>query len=119
MAFEKYAKYLDNMAGQGKNIIPGFKTVIPDINNFYTGLEMKPALTGALMIGTLAWGVGSQIVPSVMDPNGSRAAAMKNTQDTGYLPGMSGDAVGNASSGNRNLGATGDIVFGMYNARKG
>lgn len=119
MAFERYGKYLDKMAGQGKTILPGFKTVIPDVNNFYTGLEMKPGLNAALTIGALAWGVGSKIVPALMDPNGSRAAATKNTEDVGSLPGMAGDAVGNVNSGRRDLGATGDIVFGMHNARKG
>ena len=119
MAFERYAKYLDRMTGEGKKILPGFNNVIPDATNVYTGLEITKGLSTTLKVGALAWGVGSQIIPAAIDPKGSRAAAQRNTEDVGYLPGMSSDGVGNAGSGKRNLGATGDIVFGMHNARKG
>lgn len=112
-----WEKYLNKMAGQGKNIAPGIGMVKPHRSNLYTGLEMKKGVAMGLTAGVLAWGVGSSIFKGTV--NVGRDAAMANTEDVGTMGRTGADAVGNATGGQRNLGATGDMVFGMHNSRKG
>jgi hypothetical protein len=112
-----WEKYLGRMAQQGKKFAPGFHPVKPHRTNLYTGLEMNRGLAIGITAGALAWGIGSSIASS--EVNKGKNAALSNTEDVGSLGRMSGDAVGNVVGGRRNLGATGDMVFGMHNSRKG
>lgn len=117
MARSGWEKYLGRMAQEGKNIAPGIGMVKPHTSNLYTGLEMKRGLAVGLTAGLVAWGVGSAYFDGKV--NQGRDAALRNTEDVGSLNRMGADAVGNVSGGKRNLGATGDMVFGMHNSRKG
>lgn len=112
----QWEKYITRMSKEGKKIIPGFDIVKPHTSNLYTGLELNRGVSIAAGVAGLAWGAGSTLAGMNL---GSKGDATQNVEDVGALPGMSADAVGNATGGSRSLGATGDLVFGMYNARKG
>lgn len=119
MAFDRYNRFLKRMQNQGKTI-PGFNYVRPHVSNFFTGLEMKNNVSKSLMAGIVAWGVGSVIVNAVIDNEigYTKKQLTNNAEDVGFLPGMSGDAVGNSYYGRKDLGAVGDLVFGLHNARR-
>lgn len=93
----------------------GFKHVHNSVEN---PLGMKPTklLAGTVAVGALGFAVASGALSVA---NRKADIAMQNAEEVGNLAAMSYDAVGNMSKGKRDLGATGDIVFGMYNARKG
>jgi len=111
----RYEKYLNKLKAEGKNI-PGFKYVKPELGNMYTGI--KPTkLAAGLVIGTaLAYAVGQSAWNTA---NRGRDKSMASATDTGNFAGMSYDAVGNISNGQRDLGATGDLVFALHKARRG
>jgi hypothetical protein len=96
---------------------PGMKFVTPELGNFYTGIKPTKATTALGMIGIAAWAVGA----GAYQATGGRgvAAARNNAEDLGNLSALSYDAVGNIYKGRRDLGATGDIVFGLHNSRRG
>lgn len=109
-----------------KNIVKStFKDVVgkdglPDkkLGNFYTGKKINPihlgvggaaAIGGSFMVG----GANSHYKEPL------RLATMNNYQEYGAPDVMSYDGVSQGSSTPRNLNATGDIVFGLHNGRKG
>ena len=86
----------------------GLKWVGQSASNFWTGVRVtKPA--AALGIGALALYSAASGAKAAADYR--MAESLANTQDVGQLP-----ATNYISTGARsNLGATGDLVFGLHN----
>jgi hypothetical protein len=114
----KYTRFLERMNDAGKTI-PGFRYVQPDWNNMFTGLEIKKSAAYTAGLGVLAFGAGMAAVNSFADTNIRRTDIISSAEDVGNLGRLSYDAVANAANGSRDLGATGDLVFGLHNMRRG
>lgn len=112
---ERYGKFLKDEYAQGHKFL-GLKAVEPGVENMFTGLKPTKAAAALAVTGLLAYGA----VKTAWDTTVERKQrVMSKAEDVGTLPSLGYDAVGNVSGGKRDLGATGDMVFGMYNARKG
>ena len=90
------------------------RIVDPNVGNLFTGHELKSGVDKTLALGAFGFGVGLGVVQSHKDGNQSPIE-----ESIGNLPGLSYDAVSNASGGRNELGATGDLVFGLHSQRKG
>lgn len=69
----------------------------------------------AIVAGVAAWGIGAGRA------NYQRDTLTRNAEYVGNLPSMDYDAVPNVdqATGRRDFGATGDLVFGLNNSRRG
>lgn len=85
----------------------------PDWSNMFVGHRMKPGMDKAIGIGAIAVGAGIGYL------SGKTQEPETWQEDVGNLPILSYDAVPNAIGGRRDLGATGDLVFGLHNQRRG
>lgn len=92
-----------------------FNVVQPSVTNAFTGYEVKPGLDNVLATGAMAFGVGVAAVQA----NTIDTRAPVRSDQAGSLQGLSYDAVANTSAGRRDLGATGELVFGLHNQRRG
>ena len=109
-------QYMSNVAKRTAGVaLRPYKRVDPSWGNFFTGHELKGGVDKALAAGALAFGVGAGIKEAVFDDPKNSVPA----EYAGTLPGLSYDAVPNAAGGRRDLGATGDLVFGLHNQRRG
>jgi hypothetical protein len=81
-------------------------------------------LAGALTLaGIAAWGIGAGVI------SGREQVMQQNAEYVGNVPSMDYDGSPNvdtktgkpvfSTSGARNFGATGDLVFGLNNSRRG
>lgn len=91
------------------------KRVDPSLTNAYTGYEMKRGWDIGLAAGALSFGVGV----SAVQANTVDTKVVARSEQAGTLQGLSYDAVPNAAGNRRDLGATGDLVFGLHNQRRG
>lgn len=92
-----------------------YKRVEPSIKNAYTGYRIKPGVETGLAMGVVAFGAGIGAVKGGV----MYRRKYPQSEQAGTLPGLSYDGVPNATDGRRDLGATGELVFGLHNARKG
>lgn len=96
--------------------LPGLKYVAPGPENAFLGVRMsKPAI--GLAIAGIA---GASIISGIRgtaDP--IQRKYQPQPEYAGKISGLSYDAVGNIDNGSRTLGATGDLVFGLHNMRRG
>lgn len=104
--------------------LPGMEYRKPSLKNYGTGLQMSSGWNNALGIGALGLGIvaGAMSRGSVGNAKHgytSREELRRKAVDVGPMPMMGGDAVGNVANGKRDLGASGDIVFGLSNSRRG
>lgn len=92
--------------------------VTPDWNNFFTGVQLKKGADRALAGGAIAIGAGIGIKEGTFDQ--TREGIIAGAQQAGNIPRMSADGIGyGIAPPQRNLGAEGDLVFGLHNSRKG
>lgn len=114
-ATNRDASNLSRIAKGKKGPFPGMKYVAADSRNMYSGLRTTGGANALILAGTLvAAGIGA--ARGGIEGNKQFRSA---PEDMGYSSRMSSDAVGSVSKGNRDLGATGDLVFGLNNTRKG
>jgi hypothetical protein len=93
--------------------VPGLKWVGQDPTNFFTGFRLtKPAAAIAVtgILGTAAAKTGIAYKDAK-----TQSVTTANAQDQGIMPSMAYEQTG----GRRDLGATGDLVFGLHNMRRG
>lgn len=106
---KKYSKVAEPIVRS----IPGLKWTGQEASNFWTGFRVtKPA--AALGVSALAMYSAGQGVKAHADNN--KANLMANSQNVGLLPATQYEGT---NGGRNNLGATGDIVFGLNNKRRG
>lgn len=92
-----------------------YNTVEPSLTNAFTGYEMKAGVDTALAGGVMAFAAGTAAVRGAyMDDNKPTRAP----EQVGSMQGLSYDGVANTANGRRDLGATGDLVFGLHNSRR-
>jgi hypothetical protein len=92
-----------------------YNRVEPSLSNAFTGYEVKSGVDAALAGGAMAFAVGTAAVRGAhMDDN----TPTRMPEQAGSMPGLSYDGVANTSNGRRDLGATGDLVFGLHNSRR-
>jgi hypothetical protein len=113
---EKFSKYvtkqLNKLPNDSKNIAPlFFKRATPDATNLFTGHRLRKGWTAALIVGAAAVSLGKSGVDYAQQGRNS----MSKT-DVGEMESLSYDT---NMTGRKDLGATGDIVFGMHRGRKG
>jgi hypothetical protein len=86
---------------------------------------MKRGLSAGLTLGALAFGAGmsylynSSTTGLIMTEREQRKQYAAKAEDVGMISRLSYDAVANAAGGTRDLGATGELVFGLNAARRG
>lgn len=106
---------LARIAKGKKGPFPGMKYVAADSRNMYSGLRSTGGANALILAGTLvAAGIGAAKGFSAGNKQFTSAP-----EDMGYSSRMSSDAIGSVSGGSRDLGATGDLVFGLNNTKKG
>lgn len=103
-----------------KAIIPGgrngiiFKNKAATLSNAYTGIGLTKLGVGLLATGALVkTGIDAYKGKKQVD-----ASFRPQAEDLGALSTMSYDAVGSVYGGRRDLGATGELVFGLHAADK-
>jgi hypothetical protein len=111
----RLADFLSDEYKAGRKFM-GFKPVEPGLTNAYIGLKPTKPLMAAVAIGAAVYAAAGSAWNGSVDK--SQMLRSKG-QDVGNLSAMSYDAVGNVSAGRRDLGATGDLVFGLHNMRRG
>ena len=101
-------------------IIPGgkngiiFRNKAATLSNAYTGVGLTK-----LGVGLLALGAATKLGFDAYAAKKQVDASFKpQAEDLGSLSGMSQDAVGNVVRGKRDLGATGNLVFGLHAGNK-
>ncbi len=109
MAFNRYADYLAGATKRGIKV-PGFDFVKPDWSNAFSGMQTKKGVGIALTAGILG-GLYAKEKHNVY----KQRPAVTNTEEVGQLGRLSYDWVGPE----RDLGATGDLVLGMHQGRRG
>ena len=102
-----------------RRILPGkngilFKNTPAALKNGFTGIGITK-----LGIGLIATGMVGMTAKDTYDTvQYNKMAARPEAEDLGSISTMSYDAVGNVNNGRRDLGATGDLVFGLHAANK-
>lgn len=112
----QYANRLKDLNDRGIKT-PFMKYVQPEASNFYTGHELKMGWEVAVAGAAVAYGIGSALARKGTGED-DRSTLERRAVDVGGLPGTNADAIGHASGGSRNLGASGDLVFGLNNMRR-
>lgn len=114
--FADKAEKLAKLKSAGKTI-PGVNWVKPSWDNLFIGAELK-GTTDLAIAGVAALGIAGAAALGHGKSKARGFADTTQTNDSGSLPGMSYDAVANSTGGRRDLGATGDLVFGLHNSRR-
>lgn len=92
--------------------VPGLKWVGQSPTNFWTGFRLTKTAS-AIGISALAlYSVGSGVKAA---GDYKQQEVLSNAQNVGILPAMRYENTGRRSD----LGASGDIVFGLHNMRRG
>lgn len=109
-----------NKLTQGANLTKKLakRTIIKDVNKTVInplGKELTTFSKLAVVGGVAAWGVAAGTI------TGRRKTLTDNAEYVGNVGAMDYDAVANVDrkTGQRNFGATGDLVFGLNNSRRG
>lgn len=90
----------------------------PGWNNFFSGVELNRRVDAGLAVGAIGLGAAIGAKEGTFDQ--SREGIIAGAQQAGNIPRMSADGIGyGMAPPQRNLGASGDIVFGLHNSRKG
>ena len=102
-----------------RRILPGkngilFKNAPATLKNGFTGVGLTKLGAGLLVAGM----VGAVAKDTYDMVQGNKMAMRPQAEDLGSLSTMSYDAVGDVNGGRRDLGATGDLVFGLHAANK-
>jgi hypothetical protein len=86
------------------------KTIINPLGKKVTALG-----SAGIVAGTVAWGIGTGKI------EGRQKTLSDNAEYVGNVGTMDYDGVANVDrkTGQRNFGATGDLVFGLNNSRRG
>lgn len=91
----------------------GLKWVGQDATNFMTGFRVTKPAAAIAVGGILAYGAAK----TAYDVGSyKKQQIVANAQDVGQLAAMSYEQNG---GGRRDLGASGDLVFGLHNKRRG
>lgn len=112
----QYLSIYSDKVKEAAGKIPGIKWVEPHGNNLWTGLKITKS-AGALFTGAIAVGaIGAAAVEAVTSKEKmKRNAAISNSQNVGPVAGTSYESTGARG----NLGASGDLVLGLNNMRRG
>lgn len=102
------------LASAGKKGIL-FRDTAARLNNGFTGVGLTKLGAGLLGVGLIA---GNMAKSAYDGYKNDKAMLRPQAEDIGYLSTMSMDAVGNVRGGRRDLGATGDLVFGLHAANQ-
>lgn len=103
--------FIGNKGGSGRGSL--LHRVTPTADNFGLGLRLNK---GATVAGIGALAVGTALSLAIGQADSKAKGIRGRAEEVGSLPGMSYDAIG---SGSRDLGATGDLVFGLNKMRRG
>lgn len=98
------------LASAGKKGI-FFRDTAARLNNGFTGVGLTKLGAGLLGAGLLLGNAGKAAYEGYKR---DKAMLRPQAEDIGYLSTMSMDAVGNVRGGRRDLGATGELVFGLH-----
>ena len=116
-----HTKYVQAAHAAGKKVpILGnaAQWTTPGWNNFFTGVQLKKGTDVGLALGATAIGAGIGVKEGTFDQ--TQEGIIARAEQAGDMPRMGGDGLGyGMAPPQRNLGASGDIVFGLHNTRKG
>lgn len=85
------------------------------VANGFTGIGLSPFAVGLGVAGIAGAGIANGVSAKKQVDRSFRPQA----EDMGPLQTMSVDAQGSVVNGSRNLGATGDLVFGLHRMDRG
>jgi hypothetical protein len=98
--------------------VPGVKWVGQKATNFFTGFRVTKPAAAIAVTGILASAVARPGLDAVSGGEFSKRETIKSgAVNVGPIPATQFEGTGTGARSN--LGATGDLVFGLHNARRG
>lgn len=115
--FSELGKNYSKAAEPIVKAIPGIKWAGQSPSNFWTGIKPNKVVTTLATVGLAGYAAvsGAKTWAEKRLDNDQQQNSM-NRQDVGQLAATKYEGTG---GGRSNLGATGDLVFGLHNKRKG